>query len=246
MGTSRSHVSRAAVAFAVMAGLVAVDPGWGWAQGGEAAPAARGDDEPPDEDEAPPPEEDEAPAPDEEQEEAPAPDEEQDKTPAPDDDDARRRDSRTPSHPGGVDDTCPEILRGPPGDNLTKETDPPDGTPVLPGDEITVTLTWDLGHFADDALHKALDCVTIDGVLATDLSVQKRDTENDGEFVHTYRIPDDAEPGTMVCDRGFVSGDGSSGQFEREKSNDVCFEVSFDDEDDDEYSPLELLPFDLR
>jgi hypothetical protein len=129
-----------------------------------------------------------------------------------------------PSHPGGVDDTCDEVLSGSPGGELAKETDPPDGSRVQPGDEITVRLRWPSGFFADRRLHKVLDCVTVDGRLLADASIQERDTANDGEFTHTYRIPGDAAPGTRVCDRGFVSGDGSGG-FERQKSNDVCFEV---------------------
>ena len=130
-----------------------------------------------------------------------------------------------PSHPGGVDDTCDEVLSGPPGGELVKETEPPDGSQVQPGDEITVRLRWTAGSFADRPLHKVLDCVTVDGRLLAGASIQERDTDNDGEFAHTYRIPADATPGTRVCDRGFVSGNGSGG-FEREKSNDVCFEVA--------------------
>jgi hypothetical protein len=146
------------------------------------------------------------------------------------------------SHPGGVDDTCDEVLRGSPGEALTKETDPPAGSEVRAGDEVTVRLQWDPGDFADGPLHKVLDCVTVAGDLDRDRSVQKRDPANDGEFIHRYRIPGDAAPGTRVCDRGFVSGDGSGGDFERQKSNDVCFEVTVPASDAGQSAPPDLPP----
>ncbi|MGH9000092.1 MAG: hypothetical protein ACRDY7_11960 [Acidimicrobiia bacterium] len=129
----------------------------------------------------------------------------------------------TPSHPGGVPDTCEEILDGPPGD-LNKVSDPPDGSPVEPGQKVTIRLVWDDSLVDGDVLHKALDCVTVDGVLDVGRSVAERDADDDGTFEHTYTIPDDAPPGTVVCDRGFISGDDGD-HFVRERSNEVCFTV---------------------
>lgn len=131
---------------------------------------------------------------------------------------------RTASHPGGVPDTCEDVLSGAPG-KLTKDSDPPDGAIVRAGQDVTITLRWEPGRFVGGRLHKALDCVTVDGVLDAALSTQERDTANDGDFVHRYTIPAEAKPGTRVCDRGFVSGDSPDGGFEREKSNDVCLTV---------------------
>lgn len=129
------------------------------------------------------------------------------------------------SHPGGVPQTCPEILSGPPTGGVEKETSPPEGSVVVAGDVVEVTLRWAPGDFDGAELHKALDCVTVDGTLAESLSVEEKPTGNDGVFTHRYAIPEGLPAGAAVCDRGFVSGPGSGGGFDREKSNDVCFEV---------------------
>jgi hypothetical protein len=125
----------------------------------------------------------------------------------------------------GVDQGCPDALKGRPSGGLVKETQPPDGSGVRGGDVIKVTLRWDKALFERESLHKALDCVTIDGELAPGLSVEERDTANDGVFEHSFTVPDGLPDGTRLCDRGFISGPGREGRFEREKSNDVCFNV---------------------
>jgi LPXTG-motif cell wall-anchored protein len=95
------------------------------------------------------------------------------------------------------------------------------------GDVIKVRLRWDESHFDGPTLHKALDCVTVDGDLAPDLSVEERDTANDGEFEHSYTVPKGLPEGTRVCDRGFISGPGrDKDKFYRKKSNVVCFPVA--------------------
>jgi hypothetical protein len=133
-----------------------------------------------------------------------------------------------PSHPGGVPDTCPEVLSHGPTGGLEKFTAPPPGSEVPRGAVITVTLRWDREAFAGATLHKVLDCVTVDGTAADTLSVQVRDPANVGEFALTVTVPDDLPDGTRLCDRGFVSGTGPDGTFVREKSNDVCFTVRGD------------------
>lgn len=132
-----------------------------------------------------------------------------------------------PSHPGGVPDTCPEVLAGAPTGGIEKVTDPADGSVVHRGDVISVTLRWDTTTFTDPVLHKALDCVTIDGTPADDLSTQERDTPNDGRFDYRFTVPGDLPDGARLCDRGFVSGPDGDG-FNRQKSNDVCFVVRVD------------------
>ncbi|HEV7688145.1 MAG TPA: hypothetical protein VGQ80_16330 [Acidimicrobiia bacterium] len=134
----------------------------------------------------------------------------------------------TPSHPGGVDDTCPEVLAGAPTGGVEKLTSPPPGSEVGRGGLIEVTLRWDPALFAGPSLHKALDCVTIDGHASDGLSVQERDTPNDGEFTTPMTVPDGLTDGARLCDRGFVSGTALHGPFAREKSNDVCFTVRGD------------------
>ena len=132
-----------------------------------------------------------------------------------------------PSHPGGVPDTCPEVLAGGPTGGIEKVTEPADGSEVRPGDVISVTLRWDTTTFTGPVLHKALDCVTIDGAPADELSTQERDTANDGRFDYRFTVPGDLPDGARLCDRGFVSGPDGTG-FNREKSNDVCFVVRVD------------------
>ena len=134
----------------------------------------------------------------------------------------------TPSHPGELTDTCPEVLAGTPTGGLEKVTDPPDGSEIRRGALVVVTLRWDRATFAGTGLHKALDCVTVDGAPADRLSVQERDTANDGIFETRFTVPDDLADGTRLCDRGFVSGPGPGNTFERLKSNDVCFTISGD------------------
>ena len=134
----------------------------------------------------------------------------------------------TQSHPGGLSDTCPEVLAGAPTGGLEKVTDPVDGSEVRGGDLVTVTLRWDTATFAGPVLHKALDCVTVDGALAAQLGIQERDTANDGSFETHFTGPAGLAEGTRLCDRGFVSGPGNDNGFERQKSNDVCFIVRSD------------------
>ena len=132
------------------------------------------------------------------------------------------------SHPGGVSDTCPEVLAGAPTGGVEKVTDPVDGSEVRRGAVVVVTLRWDMTNFSTPVLHKALDCVTVDGALADELGLQERDTANDGRFETRYTVPGDLADGTRLCDRGFVSGPGNNAGFNREKSNDVCFTVRGD------------------
>ena len=129
------------------------------------------------------------------------------------------------SHPGGLSDTCPEVLAGPPTGGVKKVTGPVDGSEVRRGDVVAVTLQWDTTTFTSPVLHKALDCVTIDGVLADELGSQERDTANDGSFETHFTVPGDLADGTRLCDRGFVSAPGDDNRFDREKSNDVCLTV---------------------
>ena len=132
------------------------------------------------------------------------------------------------SHPGGVSDTCPEVLAGAPTGGVEKVTDPVDGSEVRRGEVVAVTLRWDTTTFTSPVLHKALDCVTIDGALADQLGFQERDTANDGSFENHFTVPGDLADGTRLCDRGFISGPGNDNRFDREKSNDVCFTVRGD------------------
>jgi hypothetical protein len=108
---------------------------------------------------------------------------------------------------------------------LRKETTPPDGTPVQPGDEIVVEITWRVTDWIAPDLHKALDCVYINNRYVPGLSGGERPTPNDGHFAWHYVVPADVPPGSTICDQGFVSGPNGSEEYGREVSNIVCFPV---------------------
>jgi hypothetical protein len=108
---------------------------------------------------------------------------------------------------------------------LHKTTTPPPGTPVHPGDEILVEITWRVTDWLAPDLHKALDCVYLNGRYMPGLSGGERPAVNDGHFAYRYVVPVDAPPGSTICDQGFVSGPNGSGDYGREISNIVCFPI---------------------
>jgi hypothetical protein len=109
--------------------------------------------------------------------------------------------------------------------SLHKTTSPPPGTPVRPGDEILVDITWDWWNFIGPDLHKAIDCVYINGLFIPELSGGERPTPNDGHFGFHYFVPLDVPPGSEICDQGFVSGPQGWEEYGRAVSNVVCFPV---------------------
>jgi hypothetical protein len=106
-----------------------------------------------------------------------------------------------------------------------KTTTPPEGTPVAPGDEILVDLTWPVTDFVAPVLHKVLDCIYVNGVFVPPLSLGVRDVANDGHFTFRYVVPLDAPVGGTICDQGFVSGPTHHEDYGREVSNVVCFPI---------------------
>jgi len=108
---------------------------------------------------------------------------------------------------------------------LQKTTTPPPGTPVAPGQEIVVEVTWRPTDWVSPELHKALDCVYINNRYAPELSGGERPTANDGRFSYSYVVPADVPPGSTICDQGFVSGPNGAEDYAREVSNVVCFPV---------------------
>lgn len=108
---------------------------------------------------------------------------------------------------------------------LVKTTTPPPGTPVRPGDEIVVDITWRIWDWMGPDLHKAIDCVYINGLFAPHLSGGEKPTPNDGHFAFHYFVPLDVPPGSEICDQGFVSGPNGYEEYGRQVSNVVCFPV---------------------
>jgi hypothetical protein len=108
---------------------------------------------------------------------------------------------------------------------LHKTTVPPPGTPVLPGQEIVVEITWRTGDWTSGELHKVIDCVYVNDHYAPELTGGERSTPNDGSFSYHYFVPADAPPGTVICDQGFLSGPNWQEDYGREISERVCFPV---------------------
>jgi len=108
---------------------------------------------------------------------------------------------------------------------LHKTTTPPPGSVVRPGDEILVEITWRVTDWVVPDLHKALDCVYINGLFVPELSGGERPTPNDGHFAWRYFVPANVAPGSTICDQGFVSGPNPWDEYGREVSNVVCFPV---------------------
>jgi hypothetical protein len=129
------------------------------------------------------------------------------------------------SDPGGPDPTCAQVLDGKPGWELKQKTVPPADSEVHSGQMIEVRMSWDREDFADAPLYHALDCVTVDGRLRTGLSLDERNSPNDGEFTHHFEVPSGLMGGTEICSRGAIAGDGN-GYFELNPSNDACFTVA--------------------
>ena len=134
-------------------------------------------------------------------------------------------DAPRPPGPAGPLYGCENSTLPGTGSGLLKTTTPPPGTPVQPGDEILVEITWRVRDWIGPDLHKAIDCVYINGVFAPELSGGERPTPNDGHFAFHYYVPLDVPPGSTICDQGFVSGPNGIEDFGREVSNVVCFPV---------------------
>src|SRR5947207_257046 len=99
---------------------------------------------------------------------------------------------------------------------LHKETTPPEGTPVRPGDEILVDITWNVHDWVAPDLHKALDCVYINNRYVPELSGGERPTPNDGHLAWRFVVPPGVPDGATICDHGFVSGPNGAEEYARE------------------------------
>jgi hypothetical protein len=137
------------------------------------------------------------------------------------------RESRPPAPPGPVGPMYGCENSDIPGTTpfLHKTTTPPPGSPVAPGQEILVEITWRVTDWVSPDLHKVLDCVYVNDRYAPDLSGGERPTPNDGHFAYHYFVPADAPPGTVICDQGFLSGPNGQEEYGREVSDILCFTV---------------------
>jgi hypothetical protein len=100
-----------------------------------------------------------------------------------------------------------------------KSTDAgPNGSTVVAGQTVNVTLTWIPGDWM--ALNHTADCVSVQGTLSSTLSV-KHKPRNTGSDSFSYVIPLTAKAGDQYCDRGTVSGRPSG----KQKTNTLCYTV---------------------
>jgi|GEM_PF-2892517 len=129
--------------------------------------------------------------------------------------------SRLPATP---DETCGDVPHAEQ-NGLVKVTTPPDGSTVVPGDAIDVTLQWSGGLLDATVLDRALDCVEIDGRPAPGLGLDEPGVSNHSPILHRYRIPSGLAPGAEVCDQGFLFGPPADVP-QRLASNRVCFTVA--------------------
>jgi len=121
--------------------------------------------------------------------------------------------------------TCERIIRERPVGMVNQEVVPVDGATLAPGQDVVVRLTWNPTEWSGEWLQTALDCVTVNGRLALELSAEERPTLNDGVFEHRLTIPDDVGDGCEICSEGYVAGDGPGGRQQEGSSKPGCFRV---------------------
>jgi len=131
---------------------------------------------------------------------------------------------------------CNGAFNGNPAGSLAKTTSPAgaanptaaDIPVVAPGSTIAVTLTWNSGDFTG-ATSEVSDCIQIDGADRTDLATQQKPGPTPGptstSWSTSYTIPPTTAVGSVICDRGRVSGTPTGADPTTQKSNEVCFQV---------------------
>lgn len=98
---------------------------------------------------------------------------------------------------------------------------------VSPGDPLSIDVTWGGGWKPGQTLD-LLSCTAVDGVFSEHLSVRTRAAEDDGVFVHDFRVPSDAPDGATVCQRAVVIGQAPAGAPKAERLEPSCFTVNSD------------------
>ncbi|HYH50812.1 MAG TPA: hypothetical protein VEG38_14805 [Acidimicrobiia bacterium] len=106
---------------------------------------------------------------------------------------------------------------------LTIATDVPDKATVAPGDDITVTLTWDPKAWSGEELDAALACVQVKGGLDHNLSAGERPTANDGSMEYVLHVPGNIRPDCDICVQGFLIGTAAGGGPDMVTSDKRCF-----------------------
>jgi hypothetical protein len=132
---------------------------------------------------------------------------------------------------------CNGAFHGDPVGSLSKSTQPPGGTSsqdpntlptVSPGQTITASLSWNTANFVGQT-SEASDCIQVGGVdfdtLASESKPGPTPTPGTTKYISTYTVPASASAGSIICDRGRVSGMPTGANPTTQKSNVVCFQV---------------------
>jgi hypothetical protein len=104
-------------------------------------------------------------------------------------------------------DPCTGAFQGPPQGSVQKTTSAgPNGSSVVPGQRITVTLTWKPSDFSGNHAFLTEDCVQIGSRPAWQLSQVHLPAPAGGTDTFSYVVPRGGTGGQPICDRGVVAG----------------------------------------
>ncbi len=137
-------------------------------------------------------------------------------------------------------DPCIGAFQGPPQGSVQTTSAGPNGSSVMPGQRITVTLTWKPSDFYGNRAFLSDDCVEIGSRPAVALSQVHFPAPSGGTDTFSYVVPRGGTGGQPICDRGVVAGNfdyrtqqgssgqgqtgnGGSGRFGAEKSAILCY-----------------------
>jgi hypothetical protein len=118
--------------------------------------------------------------------------------------------------------SCNGDFNGSASGSLVKTTSAgPNNSTVIPGQTITVTLTWSPSDFAGSPPDKTDDCVEIGTQISATLSQEHKPGPSGGTDTFSYVVPSGGTSGQQICDRGAVSGPNHT----PEKSAILCYTV---------------------
>jgi len=104
-------------------------------------------------------------------------------------------------------DSCRAVLRGAPQGSVAQTTSAgPNGSTVLPGQTITVTLSWKPTDFSGNRTTETEDCVEIGTRVSRDLSGVHVPGPSGGSDTFSFVVPSGGTGGQPICDRAAVSG----------------------------------------
>ena len=135
---------------------------------------------------------------------------------------------------------CTGAFHGPPrGSVQTTTSAGPNGSAVMPGQRITVTLTWKPSDFFGNRAFLSEDCVEIGPRPVVALGQVHFPAPSGGTDTFSYVVPQGGTGGQPICDRGVVAGsfdpqpgrgpsqgeNGGSARFGAETSAILCYSI---------------------